>query len=101
MFEISYGVEEPHPNCFDNLSASLTQYGIAPEQIFVPFNIFMHAEVTITGEIDIQPPLSKAGDSIDLRAETDLIVGISACSAYKANNYKFSQIRLEIYAEEK
>ena len=25
MFEISYGVEEPHPNCFDNLSINLTQ----------------------------------------------------------------------------
>ena len=101
MFEITYGVEEPHPNCLDNLSASLTRFGITPEQIFVPFNIFMHAEVTITGEIDIQSPLSKSGDFIDLRAETDMIVGISACSAYKSNNYKFSQIRLEVYSEEK
>ena len=101
MFEISYGVEEPHPNCFDNLSTNLTHYGIPPEKIFVPFNIFMHARISDSGEIDILPPLSNPGDFIELRAEKDLIVGISACSAYKSNNYTFSQIKLEIYSGEK
>ena len=101
MFEISYGVEEPHPNCFDNLSTNLAQYGIPPEQIFVPFNIFMHARISDSGEIDILPPLSNPSDFIELRAEKDLIVGISACSAYKSNNYTFSQIKLEIYSGEK
>jgi len=101
MFEISYGVEEPHPNCFDNLSTNLTQYGIPPEQIFVPFNIFMHARISDSGEIDILPPLSNPGDYIEMRAERDLIVGISACSAYKSNNYNFSKIRLEIYSGKK
>jgi hypothetical protein len=100
MFEITYRVTEPHPNCFDNLSGSLSQFGISPAQIFVPFNIFMQARVADTGDIEIQPPISKPGDFIDLRAEADLIVGISACSAYKSNNYTFSQIRLEIYSQE-
>ena len=98
MFEITYGVTEPHPNCFDNLSGSLSQFGIRAAQIYVPFNIFMHARVANTGEIDIQPPISKPGDLVDLHAEADLIVGISACSAYKSNNYKFSQIMLEVYS---
>lgn len=98
MFEITYGVEEPHPNCYDNLSASLNQYGVTPGQIFVPFNIFMHARISDSGEIDILPPLSNPGDYIEMRAEKDLIVGISACSAYKSNNYKFSQIRLEVWS---
>lgn len=101
MFEITYGVSEPHPNCFDNLSGSLAQYGILSAQIFVPFNIFMNARIIENGEIEIQSPLSNPGDFIDLRAEMDLIVGISACSAYKSNDYTFSQIRLEIYSEEK
>jgi uncharacterized protein YcgI (DUF1989 family) len=98
MFEITYGITEPHPNCFDNLSGTLSQFGIQPAQIFVPFNIFMHARVADSGEIEIQSPISKPGDFIDLRAEVDLIVGISACSAYKSNNYTFSQIRLEIFS---
>jgi hypothetical protein len=61
----------------------------------------MHAGISDTGEIGIQPPLSNPGDFIELRAERDLIVGISACSAYKSNNYTFSQIKLEIYSGEK
>ena len=98
MFEITYGVTESHPNCFDNLSTSLTHFGVTPEQIFVPFNIFMHARISDSGEIDILPPFSNPGDYIEMRAERDLIVGISACSAYKSNNYKFSQIMLEVYS---
>lgn len=99
MFELTYDVTESHPNCFDNLSGSLSPYGIAPQQIFIPFNIFMHAEITKSGEIEIRPPLSNPGDFIELRAEMDMIVGISVCSAYKSNNYTFSQIRLEIFSQ--
>ncbi|MGW8226022.1 MAG: DUF1989 domain-containing protein [Anaerolineales bacterium] len=99
MFEISYGATGPHPNCFDNLRISLSPFGIQTAQIFIPFNIFMNFELTNQGEIKIQPPSSKAGDFIDLRAEKDLIVGLSACSAYKANNYTFSQIGVEIYTQ--
>lgn len=96
MFEITYGATKPHPNCFDNLSSNLALFGIQPEQIFVPLNIFMNARISENGEIDIHPPRSKAGDFIKLRAEMDMIVGISACSAYKSNDYSFGPIRLEI-----
>lgn len=34
--------------------------------------------------------------SIILRAEIDLIVGLTACSAEKSNNYKFKPIGYEI-----
>jgi uncharacterized protein YcgI (DUF1989 family) len=98
MFEITYGVTEAHPNCFDNLSHSLAPFGIQPVQIFVPFNIFMNAKINKNGEIDIKPPLSKRGDYIELRAEMDMIVGISACSAYKSNDYSFGPIRLEVFS---
>ncbi len=100
MFELTYEVTERHPNCFENLSGSLSPFGITPQQIFIPFNIFMHAEITKTGEIKIKPPLSKPGDYIELRAEMEMIVGISACSAYKSNDYTFSQIRLEIFSQD-
>jgi uncharacterized protein YcgI (DUF1989 family) len=98
MFEITYSAKDAHPNCFDNLSSSLAQYGIQPAQIFIPFNIFMNARISENGEIDIQPPSSKPGDFIELRAEMDLIVGISVCSAYKSNDYSFGPIRLEIFS---
>jgi hypothetical protein len=33
---------------------------------------------------------------VDLRAEMDLIVGVTACSAEKSNNYSFKPIDVEI-----
>jgi uncharacterized protein YcgI (DUF1989 family) len=33
----------------------------------------------VDGKIGIEEPLSKAGDLVDLRAETDLLVAISNC----------------------
>lgn len=100
MFELIYGVTEPHPNCFDNLSSALAQYGIQPAQIFIPFNLFMNVRILAIGEIEIQPPLSQPGDYVELRAEDDLILGISACSAYKCNNYTFNQIKVDIFPKD-
>ena len=39
---------------------------------------------------------SQAGQAITLRAEMDLIVGLTACSAEKSNNYRFKPIGFEI-----
>ena len=100
MFELLNDVTGPHPNCFQNLRFKFIPiWNPTSTNIFIPFNIFMNIELTNEGEIEIQPPLSKAGDFIDLEAQADLIVGLSACSAYKANNYTFSQIGVEIYAQ--
>jgi uncharacterized protein YcgI (DUF1989 family) len=95
-FQIIYRDQNPHPSCFQNLAENLTKFGIAPDAIPTTFNIFMNVEVDLRGELAILPPRSKAGDSITLRAETDLIVGLTACSAEKSNNHKFKPIGYEI-----
>ena len=50
------------------------------------------------GVLRIHPPRSKAGDSVTFRAEMDLIVGLTACSAELSNNYRFKPIDFEIAA---
>lgn len=100
MFQISYGITEPHPNCLDNLAMNLQPFGIQAVQIPTAFNIFMNATITERGEIIINPPVSQPGDYIDMRAEMDLIVAITACSAGKCNNYHCTPIEVEIYAGE-
>jgi uncharacterized protein YcgI (DUF1989 family) len=96
-FEILYeGHEGYHPSCFENLHRNLAPFGIAEDAIPTTFNIFMNVDVLPSGELKIGPPLSKAGDFIDLRAEMDLIVGVTACSAEMSNNYSFKPIALEI-----
>ena len=95
-FEIIYRQKDYHPSCFENLSKYLAQFGIAPDSIATTFNIFMNVEIGSDGKLSILPPRSKAGDSITLRAEMDLIVGLTACSAEMSNNYKFKPIGYEI-----
>jgi uncharacterized protein YcgI (DUF1989 family) len=56
----------------------------------------MNVEIDPAGRLSILPPHSKAGDTITLRAEMDLIVGLTACSAEISNNYKLKPISFEI-----
>jgi uncharacterized protein YcgI (DUF1989 family) len=95
-FQIIYRDKNYHPSCFENLSKALVDFGIAPDSIPTAFNIFMNVEVAPDGKLSILPPRSKAGDAIVLRAEMDLLVGLTACSAEMSNNYKFKPIGYEI-----
>ncbi len=96
-FQIIYDNHEYHPSCFENLYTNLAEFGITPDMIPTTLNIFMNVIVQPNGELRIEPPPSKAGDYIVLKAEMDLFVGVTACSAEKSNNYSFKPIDVEIY----
>jgi hypothetical protein len=95
-FQIIYREKNYHPSCFDNLAKNLQPYSITPDSIPTTFNIFMNVEIDSHGRLKILPPRSRAGDAITLRAEMDLIVGLTACSAEMSNNYRFKPIGYEI-----
>lgn len=95
-FQIIYKNEHYHPSCFENLHTNLARFGIAPDAIPTTLNLFMNVEVNADGGLAIKPPRSRAGDSVTLRAEMDLIVGLTACSAEMSNNYLFKPIGYEI-----
>lgn len=96
-FRIIYGDTDPHRGCFGNLAAALAPYGINEDDIPVAFNCFMNVAVDgVTGELRVDPPLSKAGDRIVFRAMDDLIVGLTACSALQSNNGSFKPIDWEV-----
>jgi uncharacterized protein len=95
-FRILYQNESAHPSCFENLSTHLARFGIASDDIPTTWNIFMNVEIGPDGTLSILPPRSRAGDSITLRAEMDLIVGLTACSAEMSNNYRFKPIGFEV-----
>jgi uncharacterized protein YcgI (DUF1989 family) len=96
-FKIIYDNHEYHPSCFENLHTNLAEFGITPDMIPTTLNVFMNVIVQPNGELKIDPPPSKAGDYIVFRAEMDLIVGVTACSAEMSNNYSFKPIDVEIY----
>lgn len=96
-FRIIYGDTDPHRGCFGNLAEALAPFGIEPDMIPVAFNCFMNVPVDgATGELRVDPPLSKAGDRIVFRAAEDLVIGLTACSALQSNNGSFKPIDYRI-----
>lgn len=92
-FRIIYGHKRPHRGCFGNLCEALAPYGITPDDIPVTFNVFMHVSVDgESGTVNVLPPKSRAGDSLTIKAEMDLIMGLTACSAEQSNNGRFKPI---------
>ena len=96
-FRLLYDHHDDHPSCFENLTKNLSRFGVTPDMIPTTFNIFMNVSVLQSGELRIDPPSSRPGDHILLRAEMDLIVAVTACSAEKSNNYSFKPIDVEVY----
>jgi uncharacterized protein len=96
-FKIIYKNEQPHPSCFENLRTHLEPFGITADAIPVTLNLFMNVEIAPDGTLSILPPRSRAGDAIILRAEMDLVVGLTACSAEMSNNYRFKPVAYEIH----
>ena len=96
-FRIIYGDENPHRGCFGNLAAALAPYGVTKDMIPIAFNCFMNVPVDgTTGELRVEPPLSRAGDRIVFEAREDLVIGLTACSALQSNNGSFKPIEYEI-----
>ncbi|HKJ80260.1 MAG TPA: urea carboxylase-associated family protein [Prolixibacteraceae bacterium] len=95
-FKIMYNNPDYHPSCFENLHTNLKSFGIEPDDIPTAFNIFMNVKFDKNGKLSVEPPLSKAGDFVLFRAEMDLIVGLTACSAEDSNNGNFKPINFEI-----
>ncbi|KZY56292.1 urea carboxylase-associated protein [Erythrobacter sp. HI0063] len=89
-----------HRGCFGNLAEALAPYGISPDAIPTAFNIFMNVPVDgDRGTLAVEPPVSKAGDRIVLQAEMDLVIGLTACSAYASNGGSFKPIDYEISSD--
>ena len=95
-FRHFYPDKPVHRGCFGNLAEALAPYGIQPDAIPVAFNCFMNVPVSAEGKIEVLPPTSKAGDSIKFKAEMDLLIGLTACSAYSSNGGSFKPIHYRI-----
>lgn len=95
-FRHFYPEHPVHRGCFGNLAAALAPFGVTPDAIPCAFNVFMNVPVAPDGAVRVDPPVSKAGDFIRLRAEMDLVIGLTACSAYASNGGSFKPIAYAI-----
>ncbi|MGY1604553.1 DUF1989 domain-containing protein [Geodermatophilus sp. SYSU D00815] len=67
--------------CREHLTSALAPFGVPFAAVTDPFNVFMNTAVGGDGRPVIAAPLTTAGDFVELRALTDLVVGVSACAA--------------------
>ena len=100
MFEKLYNWKGHHSSCFENLSNALDVYGVSPERIQGPFNIFMNASFDEHGGIAVNCQLSNKGDFIELRAERDLLRGLTAYSTEGSNKGALKPIDFQIFSDE-
>ena len=96
-FRHFYPEQPVHRGCFGNLAEALAPYGIARDDLPCAFNIFMNVAVDgASGLLAVEPPVSRAGDFIRLRAAMDLVIGLTACAAYASNGGSFKPIHFAI-----
>ena len=85
MYRIQYGITEYHANCYDNLCSAFRDLGLEPEPLPSSLNFFMNADVAADGRLSFLPPKTRAGASITLRAEMDLLIALTSCPASTCN----------------
>ncbi len=66
-------------NCRDNFLSELAKHGMDERDMVANLNFFAYVPIGPGGEMDFRPPISKPGDHVDLRAETDVLTIISNC----------------------
>ena len=66
-------------NCRENFLREFANHGMDERDMVANLNFFAYVPIGVDGEMDFQPPLSKPGDYVDLRAETDVLTIISNC----------------------
>jgi uncharacterized protein YcgI (DUF1989 family) len=64
--------------------------------VTIAFNFFMNAAVGPDGRLQIRPPASKAGQSLTLMAERDVLVAVTSCSAPGANGGGARPLQVEL-----
>jgi hypothetical protein len=91
----------PHRSCQDNLAEAIAPYGLTADDVPDVYNIWMNVDIDPeTQFFVVKPPLVKKGDHIDMLAEMDCLVAISACPSDKiaTNMYKIKPLIVEIYS---
>ncbi len=88
-----------HPNCSDNLNATLSPYDIAPKAGWPAINFFFNTNVDARNAIWFDEPWSRPGDFVLLRALDELVCGASSCPCDidAANGWMLTPIQVRVY----
>ena len=68
-----------HRNAHDNFLIELGKHGLGKRDLVANVNFFSRLDVDAEGKMKFHPANSKAGDSVDLRAEMNVLVVLNTC----------------------
>lgn len=94
-----YGVEDV-PGCRENFLAALAEHGLGRRDVVPNVNLFMEFPVSGTAGGAIARGRSRPGETVDLRAETDVLAVISNCPQVHnpCNGGRPTPIRVQVFA---
>lgn len=96
---LRYGVEGTH-SCHANFTAELTRHGLDRSAIVANVNFFMHVPIDADGALGVADDVSPPGSHVDLLAEADTLVVLSACPQMHnpCNGYNPTPVRVIVTA---
>ncbi|RPG00008.1 MAG: DUF1989 domain-containing protein [Rhodospirillaceae bacterium] len=85
--------------CRENFLAEMAKFGLGKRDMAANVNFFMYVPVGKDGDMDMGPSISKPGDFVDLRAETDVLAIISNCPQMNnpVNDYNPTPVQVTIW----
>jgi aminomethyltransferase len=89
-----------HKNCTDNFNRELSARGLKPRFVWQPINFFYNTGLAEDKRtFVVEEPLSKPGDYVLLRAETDVLLASSACpdDLSPTNGWNPTDILIRVY----
>ncbi len=86
--------------CSDNFADAFREIGLKQEDTYdeTIFNVWMQSWLSEDGGMNFGTPLAETGDSIDFRAEMDLIAVMSVCpdESSPCNDFKAKALRFQV-----
>jgi uncharacterized protein YcgI (DUF1989 family) len=100
LWELREGLKNAR-NCQENIAEAIRPFGLSVHDVHDAFNIFMKTGLTREDRLFQESPESQAGDYVEMRAEIDCIVGVSACpgEGNRDPNYGYRPLQLQILGE--
>jgi uncharacterized protein len=95
LYEVTKN-ERNAPNCNSNIANAIAEFGLTPDYVHDAFNIFMTTGLDENDRFFYLDPDARKGDHLELHAEMDCLVAISACPGASSGPDK-RPIGIQIY----
>lgn len=97
IYEYDFGITG-HTNCQDIQAEAQREYGLTPDDVHDPFNVFMATDTDAHGQPVIDRNAARGDDYIEFIAQIDVLAVPNVCGSdlYKTSNFKLGPLQLVV-----